>query len=905
MLRRTNAAASVVSWLAPGCYRRGTLPFLGSSRLLPPSQSYTTGSASYASPLANQVAGKWTTVSDGYFDPRSLVKRSKGSSTLHLRDPRSMQRFEDHFAHLSETEYPPLLSFDADNNNRPLRCQLPVQDKGQLMAWLRLQGAADYDLPALAAALQTDSWTRCEEAMESSSWSSFWPPYILVHALGHLESFSDARSALERTADQLDALDVPTLAWTIHSLIDGLFNRLSAVHLVEPMTEVVLASCNAILHSAMKHGRDGWHQEVSDILELYVARLVRWPERRTRSAAMRVLDWICHQIHLGTLPRASLLRARDALCGITFGNDKALTPLPTSVVGFDTSPPTYYKWNFVTMDMCQHLLSLMAHDDGPQTMGVLAYFISIAGQHKQDDMSRKFFQLAQQQRSEETRHLWHYVTVQYLRFILTTGGQESLSEAQELFDLYLCRDPTGPSLAHWRGFFRCAVQHPQMDSFYFVRLLLRNSVRQQDDRAAKPLKLRGGPDVKYLSDPRIYKSLLRGLSHRTRSVSDDEVRAGIELWRGMLSNGVRPDADTTASMCRLLLIAGKWHEALVLLKPADAPEEVKNGARWLRGELGQAGVNLDSNESEYFCAAKYWQSPAEPSSEQTNTYAMNSMMSAAALNTENPLALYPLWKQLPRIFSCDPDGTSLEFLLMGALRFSDYATDREQNLIEWDLLSPLVQARRTFRNILMAEHPELKDAKEALAALVEDSQNWLLQGELRLQKYEDRVRSCLSAIFADRPDHQQASSSPSSASRRHTKAGVPVKGPLSSVVFNDHLFFLYVCVLTHIRFVYPNMTPATTLLQEPLEVLSWMRHLSIQPSTATLTLVVSLLADALPPGFYHGGQELRAAGGKRPMGPLHEWCLEWIDEGTLPTSAEVADQKKASLLRLIRQSRRY
>lgn len=616
-----------------------------------------------------------------------------------------------------------------------------------------------------------------------------------------------------------------------------------------------------------------------ELVEDYLVNLTKWADPRSRHAAVRIVGLSDRLRQDKLIAEDTTMHLRHILCGVN-EREYADTPvvLRTSYLTRERPDAKLYDWLFLEDKMWGQLAQGMDTESEGEQLLFAAFFANHAAQTGQRQLFEHLstFVTGLQSHLSPTSRIWQAAMVQYIRAIMNFKGHSTaraISLTQEVLQRALPHAFGRHEMRLWRAFFRCGIERSDVDPNFFLDLL---SPEKQGRGGAQA---RSVPSAACLKDATLYDCLLSGLS-RKRDHSKQDLEAGHLIWHHMHNRGIAPSSRSAINMARLSILGGYWSDALDMLSYVAIDPAAKDAISALQGELEAIGLPIHSFTSDRTAL------PLPPGGRTTvrkfsdNTFASRSILSSV-LRARQPLACFPVWRNVTAILGSPFDAFSLAGLLQAALHLSNLTSSNKSEghaSVEWAGATPIVRAKNVFRRTLLSQHPELALENSALVAM-RTGQDWITRSEMQLQRWEAWVHNAL-AVFRRKSRHLKVIKK-SNKPYRHEKGQLA----LNHIVFDARHFELFLIVCLHIRHLSGAGAAGDTESnwQQILQVLSWMRYLDIEPTTDSLCYVSQVIWESLPPAASGAMWQTE----EKPMGPLQDWCEEWIRPEVMPTMKQV------------------
>lgn len=733
-------------------------------------------------------------------------------------------------------------------------------------------------------------------------------------------TFTDAKAALDEASLALPDLDAPTTAVVLHTLIDNLLRKTSAVHLVPQLTDVVCRGVSSIRDLADAEEQAQWDDELCDILENLAMRLVAFPDDRCRNAALDIAD-------LAVDLDLDAGRLFDVICGSTPEDGSSSTL--SAVVAVPIAPLQIYDRAFADRELCMALLRTSARCQCKrQIFSIVSAYMRVPVQHE-EDLQRvdNLYGLARNLSADDGT-LPQQVIAAYIGAILEAAhmpARHAFVMAADLFDQHVARidgsdDPLRSHL--WHEIIKAdptlgaGAEHP----FTLVNLWSRS--KQGDKPLDAHRSFAQGPHAALAAQPATLLRFLAGLG-ALPSFTKQVLRAGMHMWDHCIrQHRVQPTPRIANNALRLSILGDCWGDAIDFLRSWVATSNQQQDAvSMLDRDLQISGVPLRRIEASL--PGKAWSEPAKlgvdppfPSSRLPRT------LMGTAFNTFRPLSCWALWKHAPAITGHPHDHVSVLALLSGArhaMRLGDaqrrspepaqsprldsdvtallFHQPEQQNVATlWDDMPPTLVAKRIFQHILFSQHPDARFAMDAVNAC---------SASLGWRDLEQEV----DAFAGERSEYALAGGRCEAAGALLDALGRRL--PWTSVVFTNELFQSYLSLICldrvlggsasssageptrepppRLSFVSSSETTPSEhgdVWLEPLRVLSWMRVLGVQPCRETMALA-SLAAFRDLPVWHQRGSFRDPQGHEALMGPVDEWCRGWVDADRFPVQSDM------------------
>ncbi|CAO1635233.1 unnamed protein product [Jaminaea pallidilutea] len=397
-----------------------------------------------------------------------------------------------------------------------------------------------------------------------------------------------------------------------------------------------------------------------------------------------------------------------------------------------------------------------------------------------------------------------------------------------------------------------------------------------------------------------FSSWVAGLSRKEvihRFQVDDVKNA----WRKVLDAKQGPDQVAVSSVIRLLMARGMWQDVMRVLRHwvirdnkagADAPLALERCI----ADLHETGLPVD-RQSVIEQDAPQWLVPSANMdiTPHTEWERFPRGLLASAMSRKEPAACYPLWKYGPAICGQSHDAVSLSLLIIAACRLTrlqegpgnvnEAGQSRSPLAFLWDGMPALLRVIQIFKDLLFAAHPELRTEHSAVKAF-KQAVEWNTRDYTQWDPNSRGGTPNLSSSD-QRPDsvgHGLAS---------HGRAW-------TCIAFGQDVFDQYLRALALAQLVYNRRVASRgqrrkhqrqpfgvdsddEVWLEPFEVLSWMRKLNVQPKKSSLA-IISVAARQCGTDLDRGASLFSA---ETPMGPLQEYCEEWIDIEAFPQMQDI------------------
>jgi hypothetical protein len=750
--------------------------------------------------------------------------------------------------------------------------------------WLTARGLTVQDLLSLCRIFQLSSWSECRTLLRDQGISGEWPKAFLVHALDQITTLSEVAQGLQQVDNQLlHTMDARFAVTTLSSLMEALCLRTSAVHLFAKLTDLVERGAEVVFRHCDSRAEDAmtspWRTEFMELVEDYLVNLTKWADPRSRHAAVRIVGLSDRLRQDKLIAEDTTMHLRHILCGVN-EREYADTPVVsrTSYLTRERPDAKLYDWLFLEDKMWGQLAQGMDTESEGEQLLFAAFFANHAAQTGQKQLFEHLsdFVTELQSHLSPTSRIWQAAMVQYIRAIMNFKGHSTaraISLTQEVLQRALPHAFGRYEMRLWRAFFRCGIERSDVDPNYFLDLL---SPEKQG---------RGGPQTPSvpsaacLKDATLYDCLLSGLS-RKRDHSKQDLEAGHLIWHHMHNRGIAPSSRSAINMARLSILGGYWSDALDMLSYLAVDPAAKDAISALQGELEAIGLPIYSFTSDRTALPLPSGGRITVRKASDNTFASRTILSSV-LRARQPLACFPVWRNVTAILGSPFDAFSLAGLLQAALHLSNLTSSNKSAThasVEWAGATPIVRAKNVFRRTLLSQHPELALENSALVAM-RTGQDWITRSEMQLQRWEAWVHNAL-AVFRRKSRHLKVIKK-SNKPYRHEKGQLA----LNHIVFDARHFELFLIVCLHIRHLSGGGAAGDTESnwQQILQVLSWMRYLDIEPTTDSLCYVSQVIWESLPPAASGAMWQTE----EKPLGPLQDWCEEWIRPEVMPTMKQV------------------
>ncbi|PWN20951.1 hypothetical protein BCV69DRAFT_282460 [Microstroma glucosiphilum] len=824
--------------------------------------------------------------------PRDLQQSSSYSATTSIekrpsRSPWTDEPIQQHLEQLRERIKRGSTGLGISGSRSPLEsfeAAFPYATQRQsIQEWLTACGFTVEDLLSLCSVFQLSSWSDCRTLLQDRGISGEWPRAFLLHALDQITSLTEVAQGLHQVDAQLHTMDARSIVTSLSSLLEAMCLRTSAVHLFAKFTDLLERGADVLFRPCESQAEGAsaspWRTEFMELVEDYLLNLTKWADPRTRHAALRIVALSDRLRQDKLIAEDTTTHLRHILCGIT-EQESTDTPVVsrTSYLTRKRPDTKLYDWLFLEEKMWGALAQGMDTESEGEQLLFAAFFANHAAQTGQRHLFEHLsaFVTGLQTQLSPTSRIWQAAMVQYIRAIMNFRGHSTgraIALSQEVLQQALPHAFGRFEMRLWRAFFRCGIERSDIDPNFFLDLL------SPDKQGRRVHSSRLTPSASCLKDANLYDCLLSGLS-RKREHSKQDLETGHLIWHHMHNRGIAPSSRSAINMARLSILGGYWSDALDMLSYLALDSAAKEAVSALQGELEVVGLPIHSFTSDRTALPLPSGSRITVRKASDNTFASRTILSSV-LRARQPLACFPVWRNVTAILGSPFDAFSLAGLLQAALHLSNLTSSNKYEAhvsVEWAGATPIVRAKNVFRRTLLSQHPELALENSALVAM-RTGQDWITRSEMQLQRWEAWVHNAL-AVFRRKSRHLKVIKK-SNKPYRHEKGQLA----LNHIVFDARHFELFLIVCLHIRHLSGGGAAGDTESnwQQILQVLSWMRYLDIEPTTDSLCYVSQVIWESLPPAASGAMWQTE----EKPMGPLQDWCEEWIRPEVMPTMKQV------------------
>lgn len=345
------------------------------------------------------------------------------------------------------------------------------------------------------------------------------------------------------------------------------------------------------------------------------------------------------------------------------------------------------------------------------------------------------------------------------------------------------------------------------------------------------------------ADPYAYSVVMHGLLLRKRP------KCAVTVWNAMLHRGVMPNPATLSLLLQNLFQLRDVKTALQQLqlwcergvpKMAHACNKLKDI------EVPSLSTTQVADIDAILEASASTQQDHETERYRVVPDPILATVVFSGLHSSGSQGIGSLWEVYQRTIRRFPDAPVLAMLLKASCPDDASSTIDAQ------------RGRQVFRSMLFRKHPELAEhhntLKEQLGA--QGAAGWLFSEEL----LGARVEKWLTSVFLSR------------TVAACDDGGATQEANLDALVFTPELFEHYLRLLLHLEHSSENKTKARTAREEIIDVLSWMRHLHITPTSTHLALTVLDIEENLPPAV-----------AARQLDVLDRWMADWLGEQASPS----------------------
>lgn len=768
-------------------------------------------------------------------------------------------------------------------------------------------------------------------------------------------TFQQAQAALTRAAKLLDTLGLNEACTLMHKMIGVLLINMAALHLLEPLSRAMFNLVRRIFTHAEeledRNEANAWRHEAFDLIDNLAMRLVYFADERSSTTAVKLVRYLLEcgwtvgspstskrSRNETEVARERFLGLLEILCGLS---QQEQVPIRSSASKVLFQPLETYDPLFLTSPTCADLLTLLQATpcQGYWLLHV-AVELSIANGNRTtaDARTKTLGSLTESlqrvhQGSALSGKLVDRVISARLDHILSYPGISERARRRKALEDLKKQTQTWPHLS-WHTVRDTVLRHFTPLSIcpprHFLERLQLAERQEQDMSEETGVKA----DVSDLTEMRLGPSSWSSVDHLQRFLSGLQCRkrvdrhvvsAGVEAWTAVISN-TETAAVPTQSMAKAVCLSvtgDYWDDALELLEkwhgaghqPKLSSQAKLHAVDRLRACLSQHGVPMGSfNLSSEVCWAIPEKLPLPPISRR-----MPRSLLISALRADRPDACFAVWQHGAEACGFPHDGVSLSGLLNAAMHATRQENvvhqllSHEQTVSEhlmylfqrynfhdvtlWDGTAPLLKARDIFREVLFSSHPEVKGLRTAIDAFHHQLSRRDLKWPLRQVNIWDRWMMQVWQSFTSR--YEAARSVKGDGQSAIDSSTGPGKSPWTSVTFSPELFENYLQLLYVLRQVThrQGQPEAHLVWEEPMEVLSWMRELNIQPTKNSLAVVALCLFESTPLWLSDGFDDDATSGTASEaatMGALQHWCSEWMDPNIYPSWTEVSKLRSAT-----------
>lgn len=725
------------------------------------------------------------------------------------------------------------------------------------------------------------SW---QDTKDAADVVGHWPPDLILQACRGISNFAQAEEAMELLKTQSKTLNPSQLGSCILHLVFGMCKRMSAAHLFPALTTLVLnAADRIVLQFQITRPDKNEKRLVDEMLAVYAFFLLNYDDWRARQAAIDVLAWASENDVAGRFSRLLAI-----CCGVPFLGKHIVNIGTTASVPFDAGYAGF-AWEFWQESLWPQMHPIVAAVRNPNDeivyLGSLAQSAAHSGKL---DKADQYFRLAltKTEGGWDSFQAWQYATVAYLSCIPRASHDfESLSKLCD--DYGVAEFPESSLMTLWSSLLHRAGHNEGIPASWLVNLISSEPAADEPLGFVRRFDLRQGPPLRYLNDGTICESLSSALSRRF--IDPGVLEALRTIWTLQKTRDLPRSTVTLHAILRTCIQLELWQDFFLVCRKMCSTQTQAAAVENLKINLqSHSRVSIPTTDSDLTELFDWHVTTATPEAKALCRVAMLRHCISAAYrrqveSMDDLGVVYALWKHVPRALSARPPcDFCLRFLLRSALHIDKLETSAEDKpKTKWDRLSPSFQARIIFREILYSQFPELQKLNlvEPLLQSLKRNQAWEFPQALEDKTWERRLRAFCSERSSRRPP------SPSSSRNAYDDfEGFTRPAPWTTIAISEHSFQFYNEVLLCIRYLL-RFGDAWSW-QEPLEMLAIMRHLGVKPTLRHLCDIVIVLKDG-PSRMDKRTFAESFDEHEPPLGPLHDWCAEWIPEAELPTHADV------------------